>query len=217
MAFEAAWKQHLAKFHTTTARVAVYEIINGPNISSYHVVNSGRSYADFDKERADAVAHNLDLDKSFFPLLEESTNSTYRFMDSLSLRPDTTSEKFIVTVRHQNWDLDEAAMRTELSRSVTVQKTMTGGFWSHLSYNYFEQLYDGSDPVTVSIRALKDGFKSLEADYYGKDPAGLPSFRDTYSKMYGNAAWDARTKLMDKAVAKMEVYLMKYRKDLSSQ
>jgi len=217
MAFEAAWKQHVAKYHTTVGKVSVFEIINGPNTNTYHLVNSGRSFADFDKDRADATAHSLDLDKTFFPLLEETMNGTYRYMDSLSLRPDTTAEKFIVTVRHLNRDLDQAAYRRELARGINVNKNQKGGFIEHLSYNLYEQLYDGSDTVKVHIRALKDGFKSLEADYYGKDPAGTPSFRDIYSKMYGNMAWDDRVKLMDKSVEKMDVYLMKFRKDLSSQ
>jgi hypothetical protein len=217
MAFEAAWKQHVAKFHTTVGRVSVFEIITGPNANSYHLVNGGRSFADFDKDRADATAHSLDLDKTFFPLLDETMNGTYRFMDSLSLRPDSTGEKFVVTVRHLNWDLDQEAYRTELSRTVAVQKNQKGGFAEHYSYNMYEQLFDGSDQVTVTIRVLKDGFKSLETDFYGKTPDGTPSFRDIYSKMYGNMAWDDRVKLMDKSVEKMEVYLMKFRKDLSSQ
>jgi hypothetical protein len=217
MAFEAAWKQHVAKFHSTTGRTAVYEIISGPNVNSYHLVNGGRSYADFDKDRPDATAHNVDLDKTFFPYLEETMNGTYRYMDSLSLRPDSTAEKFIVTVRHLNWDLDQAAYRRELARGVNINKIQQGGFFEHLSYSLYEQLYDGSDQVTVSIRALKDGFKSQETDFYGKNPEGAPSFRDIYSKMYGNDAWDARVKLLDKSVEKMEVYLMKFRKDLSSQ
>ena len=217
MAFEAAWKQHVGKFHNTTGRTSVYEITSGPNVNSYHLVNSGRSFADFDKDRADAPAHNLDLDKTFFPLLEETTNGIYRYMDSLSLRPDTTAERFIVTVRHLNWDLNQAAYRKELSRGITVTKSLKGGFFEHLSYILYEQMYDGSDQVTVSVRALKDGFKSLETEYYGKTPDGTPNFRDTYSKMYGNTAWDERVKLMDKAEDKMEVYMMRYRKDLSSQ
>jgi hypothetical protein len=77
-------------------------------------------------------------------------------------------------------------------------------------------LWAGTDPVHVSIRALKDGFKSLEPDYYGAMPAGAPSFRDEYAKAYGHADWDARAKLMEDAVSKSEVYIMRLRKDLST-
>ena len=71
--------------------------------------------------------------------------------------------------------------------------------------------------MTVSIRNLKDGFKSLEANYYGATPPGTPTFRELYEKTYGGAAWDARVKFLDGAVVKTEQFIVKLRKDLSSQ
>lgn len=90
----------------------------------------------------------------------------------------------------------------------------------NFSWSYFEQLWDGSDQTIVSIRNLKDGFKSLQGGYYGRPTppaAGTPTFRDRYTKEYGYDAWDARVKTFEGAVIKTEVYLMKLRKDLSSQ
>jgi hypothetical protein len=216
MAFEAAYKTHVAKFHKAGDNINVYEILSGANAGYYHLVEGSKSYADFDKERPDGSAHRLDLDKTFFPLLENTINATYRYIDSLSLRGDVVADKFVVTVRHLNSSLDFNEYRKELARSANVNKNQKGGFWENLSYGVWEQLWDGSNQVTVSIRSLKDGFKSLETDYYGATPAGTPNFRDLYSKMYGNTAWDDRVKLMDKAVDKTEVYLMKYRPDLST-
>ena len=60
MAFEAAYKQHIAKFHKSEEKMNVYEVVSGPYIGHYHLVNSGRSFADFDKARSDAAAHSLD-------------------------------------------------------------------------------------------------------------------------------------------------------------
>ncbi|HYM93239.1 MAG TPA: hypothetical protein VET23_03815, partial [Chitinophagaceae bacterium] len=100
MAFEAAYKLHIAKFHKTDEKMNVYEILSGPYTGYYHLVNGGRSFADFDKERADANAHSLDLDKNFFPLLEVTMNGTYRYLDSLSFHSDIQAEKFVVNVRH---------------------------------------------------------------------------------------------------------------------
>ncbi len=54
-------------------------------------------------------------------------------------------------------------------------------------------------------------------NYFGATPPGSPNFRDVYSKKYGNAAWDNRVKVIDKAVDKTDSYIMKHRKDLSSQ
>ncbi len=217
MAFEAAYKAHIAKFHKASENINVYEIMSGPNAGMYHLVNGGRSYADFDKERADATAHSQDLDKTFFPYLEETVNATFRIIDSMSLRPEVVADKYVVNVRHMNQSLNLDDYRKEWVRTVAVQKELKTGFWENLSYATFEQLWDGSDQVIVSIRNLKDGFKSLEMNYFGETPPGSPSFRDVYSKKYGNAAWDNRVKVLDKAVDKTDTYIMRLRKDLSSQ
>lgn len=218
MAFETAYKVHISKFHKAEEKIGVYEILSGEYSGYYHLVYSGRSFADFDKERADANAHDLDLDKTFFPYLQDTRNGTYRFIDSLSLRPESTqtSSAFVVTIRHLNDDLNTADYRRELARGIKINSLMTTGIMATLSFNYYEQLWDGSDQVTVTIRNLKGGFKDLEPPT-GPAPAGGPSFRELYEKTYGGAAWDERTKLMENAVVKAEQYIMKFRKDLSSQ
>ena len=217
MAFEAAYKTHVAKFHKADEKISVYEILSGPHSGSYHLVNGERTYADFDKERPDAAAHNLDLDKTFFPLLEETMNATYRFIDSCSWQPEVVSESFVVNVNHLKQDINQADYRRELARGVKINKKSAPPMMANFSNSYFEQLWDGSDQVTVTIRNLKDGFKSLPFNYYGPAPAGNPSFRDDYSKEYGNTAWDDRVKVLEGAVEKSEQYIMKLRKDLSSQ
>ncbi len=218
MAFEAAYKVHIAKFHKADEKMNVYEIISGPNAGSYHLVNGGRSYADFDKERADAAAHSQDLDKTFFPMLDETMNGTYRMIDSLGIRPSTNSgaEAFVVTVRHLKETLNMGDYRRELARGAKISSGLKDAFFANLSVNFYDQLWDGSDQVTVSVRNLKDGFKSLESGYYAAAPAGSPSWRDEYVKAYGHTAWDERIKVMEGAVEKTEQYLMKWRKDLSS-
>lgn len=217
MAFEAAYKQHVAKFHSTNEKISVYEVMSGPNTGMYHLVNSGRSYADFDKERPDAAAHNLDLDKTFFPLLDETNNGTFRFMDSLSLRAEVTAGAFVITVRHLKDGLNLEDYRRELGRGARLNKMAKGPFIENLSVSFFEQLWDGSDQVTISIRNLKDGFKSLEQGYYAANPPGTATFRQEYEKTYGAADWDARVKLLEGAVEKTEIYIARLRKDLSSQ
>ena len=213
MAFEAAYKTHVAKFHKDTQKLNVYEILSGEYIGYYHLVNAESSFADLDKERPDATAHSLDLDKTFFPLLQENRNGTYRFMDSLSIHPDIDADKAIVNVRYIKLSL-EADYRKESARGVKVINNLTGKFWENLHVSVFEQLWDGSDPVVVNIRNLKDGFQSLETDFYGSTGT---SFRDEYVKQFGTAEWDKRVKLMEDAVVKNETYIMKLRKDLSSQ
>lgn len=217
MAFEAAYKVHIAKFHKGDEKIRTYEILSGEYMGNYHLVNGERSFADMDKERPDAAAHNLDLDKNFFPLLEDTRNGTYRFIDSLSIRPEVVAENFIVTVNHLKPGLNANDYRRELSRNVNIIKTLKGGFFENLSTAFFEQLWDGTDQVTVSIRRLKDGFKSLDPGYFAPAPTGSPNFRQEYTTQYGGTAWDDRVKLLEGAVVKTEQYIMRLRKDLSSQ
>lgn len=220
MAFEAAYKVHVAKFHKAEEKMTVYEIITGPYAGSFHIVNNGRSYADFDKERSDATAHSLDLDKTFFPYLEETMNATYRFVDSCSWQPEVVAESFSVMVTHLKQDVNVNDYKREIARNYRIQKKMGNPtMMANFSWTFLDQLWDGSDQVVVNIRNIKDGFKSLEQGFYGPPTppeAGAPTFRDLYTKDYGYDAWDARVKMMDSAVAKREAYLMKLRKDLSS-
>lgn len=217
MAFEAAYKQHVAKFHKADEKISVYEILTGDHQGTYLLVNSGISYADFDTDRSDATAHNIDLDKTFFPFLEETKNATYRYVDTLSMRPEVEAVSFQVTVTHLKQGINMGDYYRERFRSVKIWVMLKGEFWESLSVAFFDQQWDGSQQVTVSTRKLKDGFKSLEQGYYKVNPTGTTTFRDEYVKLYGYDAWDARIKVLDNAVEKSEVYLMKLRKDLSSQ
>jgi hypothetical protein len=74
-----------------------------------------------------------------------------------------------------------------------------------------------TQPVIVQIWGLKDGFKSMEANYYGPDTGGNTLFRNEYVKQYGHSAWDEQMKVMDETNDKVDLYLMKLRKDLSTQ
>jgi hypothetical protein len=217
MAFEAAYKVHITKFHNAVEKLNVYEILSGPYAGYYHLANAGRSFSDFDKERADANSHNLDLDKTFFPYLEETMNGTFRLIDSLSYTPTLSAERFVVTVNHLKQGLDINDYRRELARAIKINKMSKAPFFANLSTAFYEQLWDGSDQVTVSIRSLKDGFKTLEPGFFPSTPEGSPGFRELYTKEYGNDAWDERVKFLEGVVVKSEQYIMRLRKDLSSQ
>ena len=218
-AFEAAYKKHNAAFHKGDNKINVYEIVSGEYAGYYHFATN-HTYADLDKQRPDAAAHDADMDKNLFPLMMEmrfSMNATYRYMDSLSFHTDIQAEKFVVNVRYIKSDLNMSDWRREMARSAKILAKLNGNFWQNLSFTYWEKLWDGSENIVVSVRALKDGFASLEPGFYGQDPAGSPTFRDEYVKAYGYDAWEERVKLLDNAEEKRVQYRMKLRKDLSSQ
>lgn len=217
--FETNWKAHLAKFHKTDDKRMVFEVLSGPHNGEYHIVEGPISYADMDTDMPNAKEHGFDLEKNFSPLLEpNSMNGTYRWDDTASFNETVQAEKFQVTVTHIKFGMQGETLR-EARRSSLVNAKINPT--SRFSSNYYVQIWAGSDPVTVSIRNLKDGFKELENNYYGPNPnANQPNaFKDAYIKDYGYDAWDARQKVLDNNanVESREVFIMKLRKDLSSE
>ncbi len=222
-AFEASWKKHLATYHKTEDKRMVYEVMSGPHQGEFHIVEGPIAYADMDAEKPNAKEHGLDLEKNFFPMLEnERMNATYRWDDTASFNGKVTAEKFQVTVTHVKWNMITETIRESRRGSlINAKLSQANNVPLRFSVNVYTQIMSGSNPVRVSIRNLKDGFKELEADYYGPNPmANQPNaFRDAYIKDYGYDAWDARQKVLDNNanVESREIFLMKLRKDLSSE
>ncbi len=216
-AFEAGWKTHLAKFHNTSDKRNVYEIMSGEWAGYYQIVEGPISYADMDAEKPMAKEHGPDLDKNYFPMLEDKRmNGTYRWDDTASLNGKVEADKFLVTVTHVKNTMMTETVR-ESRRGALIQAKINPA--NRFSANVYTQLWSGSDPVRVSVRNLKDGFKELENNYYGPNTIGPNAFKDAYVADYGQDAWDARQKVMDNNanVQSREVYIMRLRKDLSSQ
>jgi hypothetical protein len=217
--FEAKWKEHLAKFHKSDDKRAVYEVVSGPRNGEYHIVEGPIAYADMDIDRPNGKEHGIDLEKNFSPYLEpNSMNATYRWDDTASFNGKVEADKFQVTVTHVKFGMQMETLR-EAKRSSLINAKINPA--NRFSYNYYVQIWAGSNPVVVTIRNLKDGFKELEQNYYGPNPmANQPNaFRDAYIKDYGYDAWDARQKVLDNNanVASREIFLMIRRKDLSSE
>ena len=218
MAFEAAWKTHLDKYHVKEEdRQAVYEITTGVHAGTYMIVTGPMSYADMDIEKANRKEHGADLQSTISGLLESNVQSWYRWDDTASYHGDVVASKFNVQVTHIKWGMQIATIR-EAKRGSLLNRKLNPN--DRFSFNVYVQQFSGSDPVIVNVRNLKDGFKEMENGYYGPNPmANQPdAFKNAYIAQYGQADWDARQKLvMDNAnVASREVYLMVLRKDLST-
>lgn len=218
MAFEAAYKQHVAKFHKADKeKVNVFEILSGPNAGAYQVVSGPIGYADMDRERTDNTVHAIDLDRSFFSYLEnEGSTNYFRLDDSLLFHPDVQSDNAIITITHVKNGM-ETEYYDEQKRTFKVLHALKGKFWDNLNLRNYQQLWDGSDNVMAGVRTLKDGFKELERDYFGPMNDGTPTFKDVYIQHYGTLDWDKRQKTMDEAVVSREQFIRKLRKDMSSQ
>ena len=180
------------------------------------IVVGPMSYADMDVVKANGKEHGADIQTTISGLLEFNTQAIYRWDDTASFNGKVDATKFNVQVTHVKFGMQNATMRESRRTSKINAKLIANPRWSQ---NTFVQMMSGSDPVIVSIRNLKDGFKELESDYIPNPLANQPdAFKNTYIKDYGQADWDARQKLLnDNAnVASREVYLMVLKTGLST-
>lgn len=213
--FESKWKTHATTFHKNNDKRMVYEIITGPYAGYFQIVEGPMSYADMDLENPTDKAHLLDLEKNYFPLLDENRlHGIYRWDDTASYNPKVVADKFLVTVTHVKFGQMSGTLR-EAKRTALLQSKLPIP-WKG-SINTYVQILSGSDPVMVTVRNLKDGYKELETNYFGP-PNPTDALKEAYLKDYGQEAWDARSKLLnDNAnIASREVFIMNLRRDLSS-
>ena len=144
--------------------------MSGAWVGYYQIVEGPISFADMDAEKPMAKDHGLDLDKNYFPMLEDKKmNGTYRWDDTASYNPKVVADKFMVTVNHIKWNVMTETIRESRRGSLINTKINPT---SPFSANIYTQIWSGSDPVRVQVRNLKDGFKELETDYYGAEYHG---------------------------------------------
>ena len=209
-AFETAWIAHSKKYHQadTSNLRGVYEILSGPNQGSYYITRGGMSWADFDVERSNSKEHDKDYAATITPTLaSESSSIIYRWVDTLSYRPEVPATKFLVTINHIKTG-KQTDIIDEIKRAIAVNTKIE----SPTSYDNYIQNLSGSKPVVVTIRHLKDGFKELDAAYY----KGLgDKFKAAYIEMYGYPAWDKRINMPETHFNEIQQEMMKSRPDLS--
>ena len=211
-AFEASWKLHLDKFHKTDDKRMVYEVTSGPEAGSYIIIEGPFAYADMDKDKPNAKEHSLDVDKNLSVKLEPGgMNFTLRWADTLSYNSNAiaNSDKVLITRTHVK-DGKMAGYLAEVRRSALISEKLK----SPLSYSINIKQLAGTNPMIVTVRNLKDGFKEMEQNYFQLPPN---TFREAYIKDYGQEEWDKRVKMLVDDVVSRELHFEKKRVDLSSK
>jgi len=205
-AFEASWKLHMSMYHKATDKRTVYEVVSGPDLGSYVIVEGPFSFASMDTVKPNSKAHGLDLDRNFTPKLDPGSNNFMaRWVDTLSRNFNTYGEKlFVTTTVVKNGKMDEYLSETR--RTVLIQDKMN----STMSISRHIKQFAGSSPTLISVRILKDGYKELEGPQN-------PQFRTTYINVYGQEAWDNRLKILVDDVVSSDSHFEILRADLSSK
>ncbi|GAC1417132.1 MAG: hypothetical protein NVSMB67_02580 [Flavisolibacter sp.] len=98
--YESAWKTHVNKFHNSSDKRMVYEILTGPSSGAYLIMEGPYSFADMDKPKPSAMEHDADLEKNLSLPVITSHTSIFRYVDSLSYNPTHQPAKAIITLTH---------------------------------------------------------------------------------------------------------------------
>jgi hypothetical protein len=208
--FEESWKLHMVKFHNGSDKRNVYEVVSGPDVGSFIIVQGPVSYADMDKTLPDAKEHSLDMEKTFSSKLEPlNSNSLVRWVDTLSYKGDVKAQLFLLTITVVK-DGKMADYMAEARKAVLLYTKLNSPF----SFNMMVKQQAGSSPTIILIRNLKDGYKELDTDYFHLT---TDWFKTAYVKEYGQEAWDNRLKLMTDDVVSRTQHFEKLRADLSSK
>ena len=210
-AFEESCKLHMAKFHSGSDKREVYEVVSGPDIGSFIIVQGPISYADMDKTLPDAKEHSLDMEKTFSTKLEPMNNNfLVRWVDTLSYKgDDVKAQLFLLTITVVK-DGKMGDYMAEARKAVLLYTKLNSPF----SFNIMLKMQAGSSPTIIMIRNLKDGYKELDADYFH---LATDWFKAAYVKEYGQDDWDKRVKLLTDDVVSRTQHFEKLRPDLSSK
>ena len=197
---------HSLKPHT----LHQYEVISGPELGSYVIVEGPFSFADMDKALPNAKEHTADLDKNFTPKVEtENQNFMCAFRDTLSYNPQPDAKKLLVTVTVLK-DGKQPDYVRELRRNAIIAAKLN----SRISYVVLIKTQSGSSPTIITLRNLRNGYAELEANYFQTPPN---AFREAYVKEWGQEAWDKRLAQLVNDVVSRELHFEVYRSDLSSK
>lgn len=208
--FEKNEKIHTEKFHPKKYPLETYEIISGPRIGSYYLVNPMASWADLDKPRPDHIAHEQDIKNSITPwIMEDETRDYFRYVDSLSYSKRERATNLLF-----NYYYIKPGKRDEFLAEVRRGVLVNNKNNSISNYRIYVKQLSNFAPVIVSINALKDGFSQLEPEFMS---ANNKQFKDTYIEMYGQDEWNKRMTLLPVLCDKVETELVKFRPDLSTK
>ena len=211
MTFEKMVKIHVEKFHPKKYPLYTYEVVSGPRMGSYFLVNPMVSWAFLDNPRPDHIAHEQDILNTMTPyIVDDEARDYFRFVDSLShsTRVNATSLLF-------NYYYVKPGKRDEFLAEVRRGVLINNKNNSTVSnYRVYVKQLSNFAPVIISINSLKDGYSQLEPEYMS---ANNKQFKDTYIQMYGQDQWDKRMTLLPTLCDKVETELVKFRPDLSTK
>ena len=177
--FEAAVKNHIAKFHAKGPHIARLSVVTtGTNSDGWYVFAMGPlMYPDLDHQPQGETSHDADWDNNIDPLIEqygESTNWTLN--DELSVTPPGYNPENIDV-----WTIDvKPGMRTKFSDLLKTMKTVWEQKKYPFSFRVFNnELFNSSGRDMAIVYSFKD-YTQFDLDY---------KFKEDYEAVNGADSW----------------------------
>lgn len=200
--FEKAMAAHVQKYHTGDNKVVVFFVETGPEAGSYVMVMGPKSWQEWDMHDM-GTEHDHDFLSTIMPLVDKYEGNSYVVVqtDLSTVQPGDFAGK--VSITHvffkPGWDrayeelLKKAKKAWEAGgESVAVSRTN----------------FSGQPQFMISYRH-KQGLKEKAPDF-------RKSFKDRFTALYGEAAFNAAEQTIRNAVERTSGEILTMRKDLST-
>lgn len=207
---ETSLKPHVAKFHGPNNRQIIFQIISGPNMGSYQVVEGPFSWEDMDM-MPPSQAHFEDVQLNLAPKIAKNEGKTFAVrIDSLSY--GITSPR-VEKSRMNIFNIKPGQLNMVLGLLSKLKNAVaqTGSTQRNATV-YVKLLEDvaGSHPQIIVVRRFPTGWKEMEDGF-------VMSVKDIITQAYSASYWDEWLAAINASVESSESFLRIFRADLSSK
>lgn len=201
---EKALAAHAQKFHTGDWKWRIFEIITGPEVGGYHIVEGFNNWTTLDGRGNLGPDHTADLQKNIAPLtLGRGTSDFFLFREDLSsVQPTDYSDKVSVIYLYPKPGFGPK-IEEEIKRDKKVWEA-TGE-----SVAVYQSHFSGETRYGFAYRH-KQGWKEKEKDF--RKP-----FKERYIAMFGENGYNDRLKLIQETADRTVSEMLVFRADLSSK
>ena len=203
--FEKALANHAQKFHTGDWKWRVYEILSGPDVGGYMIVEGPNSWEQLDTRGNISAEHLNDYEKNVLPLCTEKTSTLFaNFRADLSTVQLTDfTEKIAINHVFTNpgFNLDFESQVIKPAKKAWEMGNQTMAVYETSS---------SGPPQYLIVARYKNGWKERDSSY--RKP-----FMERYNTSNGGGSYNYYMQGIQKYVNSSWGEMLIYRADLSSK
>lgn len=201
---EKALTNHAQKFHTGDWKWRIFEIMSGPEVGGYHIVEGFNTWTTMDGRGNLGAEHTADLQKNIGILtLGRGTTDFFLFREDLStVQPTDYSDKISITHVYP-----KPGYGPKMEEEIKKEKKLWEA--SGESVAVYQSHFSGEPQFGVTFRH-KQGWKEKENDF--RKP-----LKERYIAMFGVEAYNERLKSIQETTNRWWGEMLTFRPDLSSK